>query len=105
MNYKEYELMSIGCSDYAALCLVGPTIHGDLTAEILSFGGDSDYFAYVVDGEAVIGRHYKLLYTFRSWMNVYDDFTMVKNFKAAFINVYRAGEYGTIIQLFGERKP
>lgn len=47
-SYKEYEREFIGDSDIAALIFVGTTKDG-LKANILNFGSDGRYNAYVAD--------------------------------------------------------
>lgn len=98
-NYKEYNKTWIGESDVAALILVGCGEDGMLQSTVLKFGGDDAYLAYVVDEEASIGSHYKKVAEFWSWMSIYDDSERTARFKAQKICVYRAGEYGCIIQL------
>lgn len=52
MNYKEFGKEYIGDSDVASLVLVGVTKKG-LSAEILNFGEDRSYSAYMADGDNV----------------------------------------------------
>lgn len=98
-NYKEFEKCFIGASDIAALLLAGCDQEGDLVSQYVSFGEDADYDAYIVEGEAEIGSHYSLVAEFRYWMKLYDDDTLVREFRADHIKVYRAGMRGCIIQL------
>lgn len=109
MNYKNYEKRYIGSSDFAALTLTGmrPTDEpGDCTGLktfALHFGGDGSYDAYICDGDAEIGAHYTLEATFVGWLRIYDDDGLIRKFYADVIKIYRAGECGCIIQLFGTR--
>lgn len=100
-KYKDFDKISIGSSDCASLVLVGITENG-LESEILSFGQDDDYKAYIVAGyedDVEIGPHYELKATFEKWMKIYDDDGLVKTFESYKIKVYRAGEMGCIIYL------
>lgn len=106
MNYQEYERICIGSREYPRLCLIGPSLKGELMAKILLLGGDDIYYGYLVDGEAPIGRHYHLLCSFKHWMQIYDHRGMCKEIAAPFsINVYRAKGYAVIIQLVNGKKP
>lgn len=100
MSYKDFEKKYIGESDIAGLTFTGFTENG-VEAHFLKFGADDAYEAYVIDGEDVkIGEHYKKVLSFKSWMNIYDDYNFINTFKADRIDVYRAGELGCIIHLY-----
>lgn len=101
-SYKDFEKIFIGSSDIAALTLVGMSANGELTAEILEFGQDDRYSAYLVTEEALIGSHYEKRFTFRTWLHIYDDDDCVIRFRGDRINVYRAREMGCIIQVLNE---
>lgn len=111
MTYKNYEQKSIGCSDIAALTLTGmrpadePGDGTGLKTCALHFGGDGSYDAYVVDDDAEIGAHYALEATFAHWLKIYDDDELVREFDADIIKVYRAGDFGCIVQLCKAEKP
>ena len=92
--YKDYEVKLLGSSDIASLILAGAD-----GVSYLDFGSDGSYSAYVVDDNAIIGEHYKLIASFDYWLRVYDDEGLTATFKASKINVYRAGDFGCIIQL------
>lgn len=100
-NYKDYEKKYIGSSDMARLLL--RPCSGD-PAE-LKFIFDGAYMAYVVDENAEIGGHYTVTHEFNGchWLSVYDDTEKVITFHADSIRVYRSGDFGCIIQLFGNR--
>lgn len=102
-SYKEYERQFIGDSDIAALIFVGTTKDG-LKANILNFGSDGRYNAYVVDENAKIGDHYTLEMEFETWLKIYDDEGLTEDYSADKIRVYRAGDFGCIIQLIGEKE-
>lgn len=99
-NYKEYEEKSIGASDVAALILVGCDENG-LKTDILNFGEDGYYSAYIVDEDAEIGAHYKKVACFESWLKIYDDDDLTYRVNAREVNIYRAGDFGCIIQVIG----
>lgn len=96
-NYKEYEKRFIGASDIAALILVGCDENG-LKTSTLDFGEDGSYMAYVVDEDAELGAHYKKVADFKHWLKIYDDDELTYRVNAQEINIYRAGDFGCIIQ-------
>lgn len=99
-SYKGFEKMYIGESDIASLTMVGFAPEQGLTAQLLHFGGDNAYSAYIVDEPDVeIGAHYSLVGCFNSWLKIYDDRELVFERCSDKIEVYRAGEYGCIIHL------
>lgn len=100
-NYKEYEKRFIGSSDIAALILVGCDENG-LKTSTLDFGEDGSYMAYVVDEDAEIGAHYKKVADFKHWLKIYDDDELTYQVNAQEINIYRAGDFGCIIQTIGK---
>lgn len=99
-NYKEYDERPIGASDVAALILVGCDKSG-LKTGILNFGEDGYYNAYIVDEDAEIGEHYQKVANFESWLKIYDDDDLTYRVNARKINIYRAGDFGCIIQVIG----
>lgn len=101
-SYKSYESSYIGDSDIAALILVG-IANGDLQPKVLNFGEDGRYSAYIVDEDAEIGSHYQKQYEFTHWMTIYDDDTCVRTYHAKKIVVYRAGNFGCVIQLIHKK--
>lgn len=101
-SYKSYESSYIGDSDIAALILVGMA-NGDLQPKVLNFGEDGRYSAYIVDEDAEIGAHYEKQHEFTNWRTIYDDDTCVHTYHAEKIIVYRAGDFGCIIQLINEK--
>lgn len=98
MNYKEYEKINLGYSDIAALVCVGCNEEGAKT-ELLKFGEDGNFNAYIVDESAEIGAHYSLITTFNYWLRIYDDCGRVYSVTAKEIKIYRAGLRGCIIQV------
>ncbi|MBQ9975865.1 MAG: hypothetical protein IJP16_05080 [Clostridia bacterium] len=93
-HYKEYPKQCIGASDGASLTVRFPD-----SARMLHFGEDGVYHAYVVDENAEIGEHYKLLYAGRHWVRIYDDASLSFEAVADSILVYVAGAKGCVIQL------
>ena len=92
-GYKDFRVIELGFSDVASLVLRGCDNLGEL-----KFGGDSDYRAYYVNEPAVIGAHYELAFSCHNWLWIYDDMARTVQINAKTINVYRAGEYGCIIE-------
>lgn len=101
--YKEFPKEYIGDSDIAALLFAGLSENG-LISQWVQFGGDSSYDAYIVDEEAEIGAHYSFIVEFKHWLIIYDDLSLSRTFYAEKIKVYRAGNYGCIIQLINPCK-
>ena len=98
-TYKDFEKEYIGESDVAVLTMVGMT-EECLTAQILHFGGDDAYSAYIVDEPDVeIGKHYSQVASFKTWLKIYDDKGLAFEVYSPKIDVYTAGEYGCIIHL------
>lgn len=101
-SYKDYEKVSIGYSDISALILAGLMHDGTLMTDALYFGEDGSYNAYLVDENAEIGEHYKLVKIFHHWLRIYDDEEMAREINGGEIRIYRAGEFGCIIQVINE---
>lgn len=99
-SYKEYGKWWIGESDIATLVCVGiDEKEDDIETFFLEFSGDGEYYAYIVDEEAEIGSHYKLVHTFTYWCRIYDDSSKTCEVSGKKINIYRAGDFGTIVQV------
>jgi hypothetical protein len=98
-TYKDFKKEYIGSSDVAALTMVGYQEGKGISAEILRFSEDGDYDAYIVEGAAEIGEHYTLVAEFDSWLKIYDDDSLKLRADADIIKVYRAGQFGCIIQI------
>ena len=99
-NYKDFEETYIGSSDVATLIMVGCRGDEGLVTEPLRFGGDGSYYAYMVEGEDVqIGEHYRLVATFNHWLKIYDDEERMYFESAKEFRIYRAGDYGVILQV------
>ena len=98
---KDFETVYIGGSDSASFILMG--IKNNRTLEFLSFGEDGEYYAYLIHRKenkpVEIGEHYKKVATFTNWLKIYDDHESTLEIKGKVINVYRAGEFGCIIEV------
>ena len=94
IHYKEYPKMFIGDSATASL-----TVRYPMSAKALHFGESGVYEAYVVDENAEIGEHYKLVHAGRRLVKIYDDTSLSFSAAADSILIYRAGERGCVIQL------
>ena len=70
----------------------------------LQMGEDGDYKAYIVENRTVkdIPIHYQPRITMRGWMWVYDDEGCVLRAEADYIQIYRAGNRGILINLIGD---
>lgn len=104
MNYKSFGKQWIGGSDAAFLTFVGSGDDG-VYAQAVKFGGDGEYNAYIIYGDDVeIGAHYKRVATFGTWLKIYDDDgrTFRHHEYGATYNVYRAGDYGCIVQIISK---
>lgn len=102
-TYKDFEKTYIGGSDIASLVLVGYRANEGLKTEPLYFGEDGSYSAYIVEqteNEKIkIESHYKKIATFNHWLKIYDDDGKTFDRRGKEINIYRAGEFGCIIQI------
>lgn len=96
-DYHDYEKKFIGSSDIAALIVVAPTKEG-LSSKIIEFGEDGNYRAYIVDGEAEIESHYELVFECKSWLKIYDDEELTFKESGSRFKIFRAGDFGCIIQ-------
>ena len=101
-TYKDFREINIGMSDVASLIMMGIKETGR-SLEFLNFGEDGEYYAYLIhrkENEPVeIGEHYKKVATFTNWLKIYDDYESTLDIKGKVINVYRAGEFGCIIEV------
>ena len=104
--YKKYDKEFIGISEIASVVTLGCKSNSDAVPELLSFGEDGSYYAYIVDGNAEIGSHYKLEKSFKHWLRIYDDGNLTYHTYADVIHIYRTGNFGVIIQVidYGSKK-
>lgn len=101
-TYKDFETEYIGSSDIASLIMVGNKKENGMITDVLHFGGDDAYSAYIVtesENSVEIGAHYNKVATFNDWMKIYDDTGLSYKVEGKEINIYRAGMYGCIIQI------
>ena len=102
MNYKEYTTITIGYSDWASLYL--ETSSGEKAQ--LEFFVDGCYSAYMVDKQCEIPEHYYLQGVYHGTLSIFSDdlsgLKIVPLTDEDEIRVYRAGDFGCIIQTFGE---
>lgn len=103
VNYKNYSIVNLGFSDIAQLTMV--VFDGeDILRTAIRFGQDGRYMAHLVDGACEIPDHYRLVEEYWTsgdgWVWIYDDER--KTFEGTireYLNVYRAGDGGCIIQI------
>lgn len=104
-NYHNCEKIRIGSSDIAALIAVGCGTE-DLKTAAINYGEDGNYLAYICGGEIEIPSHYEKVFECRSWLKIYDDerltFDSAKHGDFNRFEVYRAGNFGTIIRMWKE---
>jgi hypothetical protein len=98
-DYHNFTRQFIGSSDIASLVLVGCRTGAGAVAEMLHFGEDGNYYAYIVDQKIEIPSHYKLVTSFESWLKIYDDDELIYKCSASQIDIYRAGDFGCIINI------
>lgn len=111
-SYKNCPIVSLGYSDIATLIVVGCGAWNKeksscLKLDEIHYGGDDFYEAYLVtEADAEIGSHYQKVFECNSRLKIYDDDTCV--FKSDFqynrFEIYRAGNFGTIIRCLKTRK-
>ena len=101
-NYKE-KIISLGISDYAQLVLVGMS-DIDVKTDMLRMGEDGSYSAYLIDDGIKVPNHYHSVNSFKNWLKIYDDFKLVQEIKADFIEIYRAGNFGILIKAVNKKK-
>ena len=102
-TYKEYGKITLGYSDIASLTLAGIKEKKELTSEILQFGSDGNYSAYIVPENTEIPEHYKEISAFTDWLRIYDDDSKVADLSADEIKIFRAGNFGLIIQIINPK--
>lgn len=97
--YKDFSKKFIGESDIAKLVMFGCTDEG-AKPEVLCFGEDGDYSAYIVDDMSCeIPEHYEKVAEFSSWLKIYDDNGLTLDLNAKKIEVFRSGSFGCIIKI------
>lgn len=115
-SYKQ-ERVYLGISDIAALTVTACGTQG-VFAEILRFGGDGEYYAYVVRDKKLIPPHYHTVLEVecfcqfynldgtrgkvlprKTWLKIFDDSGRMTEFRGIKITIMRAGDYGLLIHL------
>ena len=102
--YKEKSI-PLGGSDIAALIAVGIT-DAKLNSQVIKFGGDGTYNAWLVTDENVeIPEHYDKVATFDWWCKIYDDKKLVYSSAHTYryVEIYRAGRFGVLIRELKEK--
>lgn len=113
--YKHH-CLDLGMSDIAQLTMLGCRTNG-IIPEVLKFGGDGDYSAYLTSDRQEIPPHYSLVAEYecemsfgdkttskvKTWLKIYDDHNLVAEIVAKKIEVYRAGDYGCLIYVEEEK--
>lgn len=98
-NYKTVDKTIIGCSDMAYL-----TAKNNEKEVRINYGEDGLYKAYILTEEYDIPSHYELVDSFKDTVLILDDDNRSHcEFHAEKINIYRSGEFGTIIQTINEK--
>lgn len=104
--YKDFPKLDIGGSDSAYLTVNSTEdINGNISNadHELKFGEDGDYKAYITYGDVEIGSHYKKKLEFNNAkITISDDDGPSFFALAEKITIYRAGEFGCIIDLQGD---
>ena len=101
-SYKEFGKMYIGASDNACLTVKNFDKKRNKFAEdMLYFGEDGEYSAYITYGDVSIGDHYKLMHKYSGKIVIADDEMEVFVAAADSIEIYQAGEFGCVIHLDG----
>lgn len=102
-DHHSYRKEYIGESDIAALVVVSCTQFGGVSANILKFGEDHAYTAYIVDGDCdpiSDGYDAEIFRGGRGWFKIYDDHGLAyHNVFEHGLMIARRGELGCIIQI------
>lgn len=95
LDYKEFDKVHLGFSDIAALKVVGCDHERGLESNIVNMGSDGEYEAYYCNN-AIVGGHYKKVYSVDGWIEFYDDYKKTFQEFGKF-DIYRAGDFGIVI--------
>ena len=99
--YKRFYVF-LGGSDIAQLTMVGYDKEDGVVPAPLKFGSDGVYKAWIVyNYRHNIPDHYSLAGEYNTWLKVYDDHRLSFSLRSpgSKISVYRAGEYGCLINI------
>ena len=102
-NYREYPTVELGWSDIGGVTAVGFShdVDGYVASKFISFGGDGDYYAWLVDKDAEISSDCTLVFECSSWLRIYDDEGRKLSLYARKFKIFVFGEYGCLIQADG----
>lgn len=92
-SYKEFDRVFLGFSDIAGL-----VARGYDNLQVIRFGGDGSYHAYLCE-DAEIGDHYSKVFECETWLKIYDDREKTLEVYGKVIEIWRAGDYGMIINV------
>ena len=95
----DFEKRLIGCSDIARIVYVSYDKLG-----FIDYGGDGSYYARIITGECEMPERYELVASGEAWLKIYDDRGLRFFRYADSWEIYRAGNFGTIIKLIGGDK-
>lgn len=110
-NYKENRKY-IGNSDIASLRLLMFTEDGDFIDDVLNFGEDGVYHAYIIGEDVEVPSHYhleKTSYGSITFFSSDDEIVVLTNFgeidysKRGKMEIYTAGNFGVIVKLYGDK--
>lgn len=102
-NYHDCKKYDLGWSDISMITAVGVGENG-IKSEYIYYGSDGDYSAYLADEETAIPDYYEKTADFENWATFYSDYYAALSIKAEKIEVYRAGDFGTIIKCKGLKR-
>ena len=97
-HYKD-NIDYIGSSDYSSLILAGHVNEQGFTTQELHFGCDGEYWAYEIDETYEVPDHYDLVAEFDHWVKIYDDSELTKHHRGKKIKIYRAWDFGALVQI------
>lgn len=110
-TYKEYPKQHLGSSDIANITVryADDEIenHNYIHYFNLHFGGDGDYYAYLIDNDyCKIPQHYELVFDKKVYLvDFIDDREVTYHIsKQCNLKIWRAGNFGCIIQIVQEGK-
>lgn len=98
-NYKNYTKEIIAMSDVAQFTVTASpkSLFAETKKMVINTGRDGVYRAYIVDGDAEIGNHYKLVLESNNELIFESEERIV--FKGNNVRFYRAGNEGFIVQV------
>lgn len=104
--YKRAPKIHVGGSDRASLFAIGFDVNYGWRFVPIHFGADDSYKAYICTEQAEIGAHYHLVGELYHEIRIIDDDDGNCTFEASAdrINLWRAGEFGFVVQLCGLKK-